>query len=122
MKFRMEDRKASRLAREAEKKAERKSQKESSKRKSTFALDGNEERPKSHKNKKHRTSNDESRATINMNLPDLTNPNLLPASMRVQSEAVKSLFVKKDKDGKPIEAHTNNFLVRGTFNRFAASF
>jgi hypothetical protein len=60
-------------------------------------------------------------SNINMNLPNLSDPSLLPPGMRVQSEAVKSLFVKKDKDGKVIE-QKNNFLVRGTFNRFAASF
>jgi hypothetical protein len=70
---------------------------------------------------KKKTRVDTHLSNINMALPNLSDPSLLPPGMRVQSEAVKSLFVKKDKDGKVIE-QKNNFLVRGTFNRFAASF
>ncbi|KAI9104514.1 Rtf2 RING-finger-domain-containing protein [Phlyctochytrium arcticum] len=51
---------------------------------------------------------------INMPLPDLSDRSQLPLAMRVQSEAIKSLYKKGEDKG--------NFLTRGTFNRFAASF
>jgi hypothetical protein len=58
---------------------------------------------------------------INMNLPDLNDLSELPLSMQQKSDVAKSLFSKKDKDGKLIEEE-GNWLVKGTFNRFAASF
>ncbi|KAI8820451.1 Rtf2 RING-finger-domain-containing protein [Fimicolochytrium jonesii] len=55
-------------------------------------------------------------SNINMALPNLNDRSVLPSAMRVQSAAIKSLYRK---DG-PVEEP--NFLVRGTFNRFAAGF
>ncbi|KAI9013301.1 Rtf2 RING-finger-domain-containing protein [Gaertneriomyces semiglobifer] len=54
-------------------------------------------------------------SNINMPMPDLTDRSLLPPGMRVQSEAIKRIFKKSGQD-------EGNFLTRGTFNRFAASF
>ncbi|KAJ3015141.1 hypothetical protein HKX48_004762 [Thoreauomyces humboldtii] len=53
---------------------------------------------------------------INMVLPDLTDRSLLPKGMRLQSDAIRSLYKKDENAEEP------NFLVRGTFNRFAAGF
>ncbi|RKO87380.1 Rtf2 RING-finger-domain-containing protein, partial [Blyttiomyces helicus] len=64
----------------------------------------------------------EARVNINMPLPNLADRSQLPASMRVQSEAIKSLYAKKDKDGKVIGEKAGNYLTMGTFNRFAAGF
>ncbi|KAJ3045363.1 hypothetical protein HDV00_010233 [Rhizophlyctis rosea] len=55
------------------------------------------------------------RANINMPLPKLNE-----SSSRLESDAIKSLYVKKSKDGTVQEDGT--FLTRGTFTRFAASF
>ncbi|TPX60961.1 hypothetical protein PhCBS80983_g01454 [Powellomyces hirtus] len=55
-------------------------------------------------------------SNINMPLPDLNDRSQLPASMRMHSDAIKSLYKKSDNVEEP------NFLVRGTFNRFAAGF
>ncbi|KAI8928709.1 Rtf2 RING-finger-domain-containing protein [Entophlyctis helioformis] len=84
---------------------------------------------KKNKDKKRKHESDGAAATsakrtnavaqnINMSLPDLGE---LAASSRAASDAVKSLYVKRDKDGKSTE-NQGNFLVRGTFNRFAAGF
>lgn len=54
---------------------------------------------------------------INMVLPDLSDRSQLPTAMRMQSDAIKSLYRKSNPDEKE-----PNFLVRGTFNRFAAGF
>ncbi|KAJ3149677.1 hypothetical protein HDU86_006854 [Geranomyces michiganensis] len=56
-------------------------------------------------------------SNINMALPDLSDRSLLPLSMRAHSDAIKSLYKKSDPSEKE-----PNFLVRGTFNRFAAGF
>ncbi|KND01123.1 uncharacterized protein SPPG_04214 [Spizellomyces punctatus DAOM BR117] len=55
-------------------------------------------------------------SNINMPLPDLQDRSHLPLALRVQSAAIKSLYKKKD------EKEDVNFLTRGTFNRFAATF
>ncbi|KAJ8329199.1 Replication termination factor 2 [Batrachochytrium dendrobatidis] len=55
---------------------------------------------------------------INMTLPDLAH---LQPGARPVSDTIKSLYVKRDKDGKSLEKQ-GNFLVRGTFNRFATGF
>ncbi|KAH6585201.1 hypothetical protein BASA61_006994 [Batrachochytrium salamandrivorans] len=55
---------------------------------------------------------------INMTLPDLMH---LSATAKPASDAIKSLYVKRDKDGKSLEDQ-GNFLVRGTFNRYATGF
>ncbi|KAJ3183927.1 hypothetical protein HDU87_006045 [Geranomyces variabilis] len=54
---------------------------------------------------------------INMALPDLNDRSQLPLGMREHSDAIKSLYKKSDPSEKE-----PNFLVRGTFNRFAAGF
>ncbi|KAI8589427.1 Rtf2 RING-finger-domain-containing protein [Geranomyces variabilis] len=56
-------------------------------------------------------------SNINMALPDLNDRSQLPLGMRTHSDAIKSLYKKSDPSEKE-----PNFLVRGTFNRFAAGF
>lgn len=118
LRSRMEARQALREAIDAQKKASKAKKKRKSGAGTEVDLRATEDADLSTKKK---TRVDTHSSNINMALPNLSDPTLLPPGMRVQSEAVKSLFVKKDKDGKVIE-QKNNFLVRGTFNRFAASF
>lgn len=54
---------------------------------------------------------------INMNLPDLNDPTLVPEHMRVKSKAIQSLYKKKDEK----EDHGKNYMIR-SFNRYAAAF
>ena len=111
----MQDRKARQEILDLEKKAAKKLLK--SKRKAIDGVDMVEKKPKAESSVQQQKG-----ARINLPLPNLKDSSLLPVSMRVQTEAVKSLFVKKDKNGRAIEEKNQNFLVRGTFNRSAASF
>ncbi|KAJ3057211.1 hypothetical protein HK097_010571 [Rhizophlyctis rosea] len=54
------------------------------------------------------------RSNINMNLPDLSEVG------KPGSDAIKSLYCKKDKNG--LVRQEGTYLTRGTFTRFAASF
>ncbi|KAJ3292125.1 Protein RTF2 [Borealophlyctis nickersoniae] len=62
------------------------------------------------------SSSASARANINMAIPDLNDRSQLPLSMRVQSDAIKSLYTR---DKQPVK---ETYLTRGTFNRFAAGF
>lgn len=117
-----EERVAKRLKETAER---RKSKKAAKQKQVSEALDPNAT-PKERKNDLKRPSADSKeihsdetkkrQKNINMALPDLSS---FQSQSQPKSNVINSLYVKKDKDGKPIENHAN-FLVRGTFNRFAA--
>ena len=67
---------------------------------------------------------DNSSKKINMSLPNLSGKDL-PFGMGPNSKTavLESIFVKKDEKGQVIDdGNSQNFLVKGTFNRSAASF
>ena len=83
-----------------------------------MSLESNEAKESSKGLKKVKTQNPSSSSLVG-SVVSTVDP---PLEMRKkQSQVVQSLFVKKDKFGKVIE-EDQGFLVKGTFNRFAASF
>lgn len=62
---------------------------------------------------------------VNIPLPNLSNVQDLPFGMGPNSKTkvLESIFLKKDEKGRVIDdGNSQNFLVKGTFNRSAASF
>ncbi|KAI8802601.1 Rtf2 RING-finger-domain-containing protein [Cladochytrium replicatum] len=104
-----------RSAEDAEKAAKKRAAKggDSKKRKGAAAEHGE---PVGEKRKKANEVVETERDNINMHLPKLDDA-LVPKHMRVHSNAVKSLYAKKGAD-----APQDNFLCRGTFNRYAGGF
>eukprot|EP00842_Homolaphlyctis_polyrhiza_P006389 jgi/Hompol1/6751/HPOL_002334-RA len=118
-----------RVARLAAAEAERKRLRKESKKKNGTAAAADDASSNVTKDKKRKAEKEESSETtasakrsapatqnINMRLPDLSS--VLNAK-RNESEVIKSIYVKKDKNGKSLEKE-GNFLVRATANRYAA--